>query len=258
MSACSVSGTSRSSSAPTRRGFPVALERAAVEEHAHRLDRVERDAVGASRIFVRRRRAGRGRGRRAARPSRRRTAARARARGAAAARTEVGAALEQLGAGQREHEDRLCARPLEQVLDEVEQAVSAQWRSSKTSATGAVSLIRSKKRRHAAKRSSRSDLRPFAEAQQVAEQRLHPLALAVIGDDRSHHPSSFAVARVLRLVLGDPRAHAHHLGQCPERDSLAVGRAPALMPVDVSATPSSTSGAPRRAATCRSRPSRRP
>ncbi len=48
MSACSVSGTSSSSTDPARREeVAVAGQQAAVHEHADRLDRVQRDAGGA-------------------------------------------------------------------------------------------------------------------------------------------------------------------------------------------------------------------
>ena len=42
----------------------------------------------------------------------------------------------------------------------------------------------------------------------------------------------------LVLVLGDPGPHAHHLGQRPVGDALAVGEAAAAVPPDVSTRPS--------------------
>ena len=95
------------------------LEHAAVEQHAHGLDRVERDAVGAPRAAGRgRRRAGPGRAREqlvhravVERLERQRRGAPHRAPGS---RMAIG----ELRAREREDEDRVVARPVEQVLDE--------------------------------------------------------------------------------------------------------------------------------------------
>ena len=123
--ACSVSGTSSDSivaRSAGRRG-PSCTSSAAVEQHPHRLDRVERDALG-PREDLRRgaRRAARARGRRAAPPSPRRErlevqrgeVALAGAPGRAGARAAPAAPSVTTKIGE-------VPRPLEQVLDEVEQ-----------------------------------------------------------------------------------------------------------------------------------------
>ena len=100
----------------------VAREQAAVEEHPHRLDRVERHAlraledpraqvVGEPGHEAVEQLLHRGAAQRLERERRR----------VAAAGAEARAALGELGPREREHEERVRVRPLEQVLDEVEQ-----------------------------------------------------------------------------------------------------------------------------------------
>ena len=67
-----------------------------------------------------------------------------------------GPALGQLRPRQREHEQRVVSRPLEQVLDEVEQARVRPLQVLEDEHDGPRSASRSKKSRHAEKRSSRS------------------------------------------------------------------------------------------------------
>ena len=76
-------------------------------------------------------------------------------------------------------------------------------------------------------------LQPFAEAEQVAEHRLHPLALAVIGDVLPHHLAELRRRALLRLVLRDSGSHAHHLGERPECDAFAVRETATAVPRDV-------------------------
>ena len=113
-------------------------------------------------------------------------------------------------------------------------AASAHCRSSKTSTVGLCSARRSKKSRQPAKRSSRSADAELAEAEQVRQPRLDPGPLLGVGHvplDR-RRGASRRRGRGL-FVLGDARAHAHHLGERPERDAVAVGEAAATVPADV-------------------------
>ncbi len=98
-------------------------EQAAIEQHPHRLDRVERHALGASEDLV-------------AQPLRQardepveqllhrllRERLHVERAEVAQRRAPRGATFVQLGPGERDHVERVVARPLEQVLDEVEQA----------------------------------------------------------------------------------------------------------------------------------------
>ena len=206
-------------------------EPAVGDEHPDRLDRVQRDALGARDD---RRgppaRAGRARGRRAARASRpRRAAARSRARKSRLPAPQPGPALEQLGPGQRDDQDRDVAAPLEQVVDEVEQSPeSAQWRSSNSE--------RDRRRgRRAARRTcatprtapSRPPARRLAEPEQREEARLDPAPLrrrrararaSDLGDLRARRSASSSLS-------SRPARRADHLAQRPEGDPLAVRRA---------------------------------
>ena len=111
-------------------------------------------------------------------------------------------------------------------------AVSAQCMSSKTSTTGAVSLIRSKKSRQAENRSARSTCgrspRPSRWRSSGSTHSRSPWSVIC----SSTAAASFARRALLGLVLRDPRPHPHHLGQRPEGDALAVGEAAAAVPPD--------------------------
>ena len=155
MSACSVSGTSSASTDPvTRYATLLARQHATVEEHADRLDRVERHALGAlpdpcaeivrkpgyqaakelvSRLLRKRFEEQRAEAPPAGAPGR--------------------PPLEQLRARQREHEDRMAPRPLEEVLDEVEQTRVRPVKVFEQEDDRPEAAISSKKRRHAEKRS---------------------------------------------------------------------------------------------------------
>ena len=121
ISAWSVSGTSSVSIGPVGRYAAPPGRAAAVEQHAHGLDRVERDALGAVEdLLAQRLRQARDE---AARSSS--IASRGAARGRASVKFRVTAPQvgrrSELGPRERETKSGELARPLEQVLDEVEQ-----------------------------------------------------------------------------------------------------------------------------------------
>ena len=124
ISACSVSGTSSAPISPTTRYDGAVLdEQAAVEQHPHRLDRVERDPLGAREDLLRsvRRQPGHEPGEQLLH-RRARQRLEVDGREVAVPGTPRRPPLRQLRPGERDDEDRLVARPLEQVLDEIEQA----------------------------------------------------------------------------------------------------------------------------------------
>ena len=84
------------------------------------------------------------------------------------------------------------------------------------------------------------------------EPRLDPRPLLGVGDVLRERGAQLGERRVRRLVLEDPRAHAHHLGERPVRDAFAVREAAAAVPPDAARRARRcTSRTPRRAATCR-------
>jgi hypothetical protein len=71
------------------------------------------------------------------------------------------------------------------------------------------------------------------ERKEMREARLDPLALVVVGDVLGEGRAQLLARRGGLLVLGDQAAHPHHFGECPVRDTVAVGEAAASVPPDV-------------------------
>ena len=69
------------------------------------------------------------------------------------------------------------------------------------------------------------------ETEEVGEARLDQPALVGVGDVLLERRVSFASAELGPRPPGSG-PHPHHLGQRPVRDALAVGQAPAAVPVD--------------------------
>ena len=112
---------------------------------------------------------------------------------------------------------------------------SAHWRSSNTRTTTPCSAMRSKKRRQAAKSDSRSGRsapslgsRPSSWSRRGSIQR-RSASSGTHSLERRCQPRPRG-GRV--VAVGDPDPAPDHLGECPEADPDAVGRRPALVPVD--------------------------
>ena len=144
----------------------------------------------------------------------------------------VGPSLEQLRPGQRDDEDRDVAAPLEQVVDEVEQARVGPVEVLEDEDDRAVVGDALEERPPRREQLLASAGGRIADAEQGEERRLDPAGSSSSGTKRS------TVARDLRaggrLVVGLEQAgpRADHLAERPERDALAVGRRAALVPVD--------------------------
>lgn len=214
-----------------RVGVAVAHEHSAVEQHAHGLDCVERDALGAvedappqlvretgdetgqqllhglvgQRLEVERREA-------------------------PLARTPGGALVGELGPRQRQHEERVAPRPLEQVLEEVEQA-----------GVGPLHVLEDEHGRRALGEALEQDppgreevlvvaRRAFLEAEQVSEPRRHPSALLGVVDVLLDRRMQLRQGGGRLLVLDDLATHPDHLRQRPVGDALPVGKAASAMP----------------------------
>ena len=106
--------------------------------------------------------------------------------------------------------------------------------SSKASTVGKVSASRSKNSRQAAKRSCRSPVAAPSRPSSCASARLdEALARPDRGSAPPASPCSFSRAESACLVLADPAAHPHHVGERPVGDALPVGEAAAAVPVDL-------------------------
>ena len=203
-----------------------------VEQHAHRLDRVQRDPLGALQDpcphLVRqpghhprqqRRHGLVGEGFEVQR--------RQPPLADAPARTSLG----HLGARQRQHQDLAVARPLQQVLDEVEQAGVSPLQvleDQNCELVGREALEEDAPRRVQVARVAR---RLAFEAQQLGEAQVHPLPFGLVGDELRDGAGQLGPSDVRRVALDDVRARAHHLGQGPVRHSLAIREAAAAVPV---------------------------
>ena len=206
----------------------------AVDQHAHRLDRVERHALGLARD----RRGGRlgqvryesvqhrGHGdvvewlQHEGRP----------AATGSPGRVLVG----KLAAREGQDEDRGVPRPVDQVGEEVEQPV-----------VGAVQVL--DEHHHRLALSQLLEEHPpareqiglvhrrglgGADAEEPAQPGRNELALRRVGHELGQPVDEALCGDVGGVLLGDPEPLAHHLGQRPERDPAAVGQAPTAMPED--------------------------
>ncbi len=218
--------------------FPSCDEQAAVEQHAHRLDRVQRHAFGtyedafaqllrqtgyepsqelAHHLGCERLEVERGEAALASSPR----------------RTPV----HQLGAGQNEDEQGVTARPFEQVLEEVEQA-----------GVRPLHVFENEDRRRSLCKPLEEDPpgreeilliagSALLEPEQVGETRLDPAPLLQVRDVQLDHRPQLHKRRGRLLVLEDAAAHPHHLRQRPVGHTLAVGQAAAPVPTDVLGQP---------------------
>ena len=157
-------------------------------------------------------------------------AARGRARRSCAGPRPRSAAARQLGPGEGHHVERGVARPLEEVLHEVEQRCVRP-----------LHVLEGEHRR--------IDVGQALEEQPPGREQILPLAAACspspsrwarrgstkrrspVGDVVLHAAAA-SPGRVVGLVLGDAAAHPHHVCERPVRDALAVGGAAAAVPVD--------------------------
>ena len=146
-------------------------------------------------------------------------------------------ALGQLRPREREHEERVAARPLEQVLDEVEERGVGPLQVLEDEDDRACSASRSKKSRQAEKRSSRSGAVRSASPSRCASLGSSQPRSSASGTCSSIGARSLASARLGRLLLEDPGPHPHHLGERPVGDAVAVGEAAAPVPPEVVGEP---------------------
>ncbi len=131
---------------------------------------------------------------------------------------------------EREHEEREPARPLEQVLEELDQG-----------SVGPLDVLEDHDHRVLLGHSLDEEPPPREEVvaigsgavcqpEQVLEARLDEAPVCLVGDDLLEDDGELRECVHLGLILGDPGAHADHLRQCPVRDAFAVGQAAPLVP----------------------------
>ena len=130
----------------------------------------------------------------------------------------------------------MVARPIEQVLDEVEQAVVGPVKILEDEHDGRRSAMRSKKRRHAEKRSSLSPARSAPRGRAGARGAARGTRAR-----RRRRRARERLAQLRERRLGRSssatRARTHHLRKRPVRDAVAVGEAAAAVPAHVVGEP---------------------
>ena len=263
MSAWSVSGTASSPSVARRLVAAVARVRepAVRDEHPDRLDRVQRDALGA-RDDRRGPPAPAGPGTRpASSVAHRRLVERLEVEGEerrACPRPSPGRRSSSSGPGERDDQDRDVAAPVEQVLDEVERARVGPVEVLEHAARRCpCAASRSKNVRQAAN----SSAAPPAGASSDAEEREQRAARSSAAPRSSGTCSRRASRDLARGSSPRRRSRAGRPGartispSAQKRDALAVRRRAALVPPDRSRRGRRrTSGTPRRGGSCRCRP----
>ncbi len=207
-------------------------EQAAIEQHPHRLDRVQWHALSAREDLLAHMLGQTGHEsleQVAHGPLRKRIEIEGREVALTAAPSRP--ALVELRSRERDHVQREVARPLEQVFDEVEQArvrpLHVFEREHRRARIGEA-LEEQPPRREQILPVARGRL---LQREQVREPRLHERALLRIEHVPLHHRAEFRARRARILGLADPGTHPHHVRQRPVGDTLAVGEAAAAVPV---------------------------
>ena len=207
-------------------------EQAAVEQHAHRLDRVQGYALGASEDLP-----ADGLGEPGNEPGEQilhrglRERLQIEGREVPVTRAPGRAPLEQVRAGQGDHVQRRVPRPLEEVLDEVEQALVRPLHVLEGE-DGRVDVGETLEE----KPPGREQVLLVAqlvlrEPEQLRQAGLDEAPLVGHGDVLLEgRPELLQRGRGL-LVLCDPAAHPHHVRQRPVRHAFAVRKAAAAVPV---------------------------
>ena len=207
-------------------------EQAAVEQHAHGLDRVQRDTLGTLEDAVAQlaRQPGHEPGKELLhRLARERLEVH---RGEAALPGTPGRpALEQLRPGQRDHEQRVAPRPVEEMLDEVQQARVRPLHVLEGE-HGRIGLGQSLEEK--APGGEQVLLVPrlmLGQPEQVRQPRLQEAALLGVEDVLFERRAELAEGGVRLLVLRDAAAHPHHVRQRPVGDPFAIRKAATAVPV---------------------------
>ena len=212
---------------------PVLDDEAAVEKHADRLDCVQRDPLCTveNRVHDVLRHARDEAGEELLH-RRRRERLEIDGREGALAGAPGRPPLRQFRACERDDEDPLVARPLEQVLDEIEQALvrplqilehehdrvrvghPLEEQPPRGEELLLLALLRS------------------SPPQKLQQPWLDERALFLVEDVLPEGRTKLLRAGLLAFVLGDAAAHPHHVGERPVRDAFAVGEAAAAVPPD--------------------------
>ncbi len=210
---------------------PLAGECPAVEQHPHGLDRVQRHALGVLQDPCPEVLGQPGHETREQALHRlRRERLEVEGREAALAGAPARALLRELRPREREDEERVAPRPVEQVLEEVEQT-----------GVSPLDVLEDQDGRRLLGEPLEEDPpggeevllvagRAVLEAEEVREARLDPGSLAGVQDVFGQREVELLPRSGRFLLLGDPAAHPHHLGQRPVGDAVPVRETAAAVP----------------------------
>ena len=141
------------------------------------------------------------------------------------------APLHQLRAREGDHVERMVPRPVEQVLHEVEQARVRPLHVLECE-HGGIDLREALEEQPPGRKQVLSvGAVALGQPEELGEARLDEGLLLRIGEVLLERLAQLRARRVVPLVLGDPAAHPHHVGERPVGDAFAVREAAAAMPV---------------------------
>ncbi len=143
---------------------------------------------------------------------------------------EAGPPLGELRSRERQHEERVVARPLEQVLDEVEEGRVGPLQVLEDEHDGALLGEPLEEEPPGGEEILPVAGRVLGEAEQVGESRLEPASLGFIPDALLEHRAQLRERFVRGVFLRDQCAHPHHLGERPVGDAVSVRETAAPVP----------------------------
>ena len=149
--------------------------------------------------------------------------------------TPARATRDEVGPGRADDEERNLDRPVDEVIDEVEQTV-----------VGPMEILEDQHERPALRERFEEappggeglrlalafQVRLAGDSDQRPQVRLDPAHLVRLFEDVFGRGPELRAGLFRRVGLEDSRLPFHHLGQCPERHPLAVRQRPALPPRD--------------------------
>ena len=143
----------------------------------------------------------------------------------------VRAAVEEFRPSQGHHEDWHAFRPPEQMVDEVEQSRVGPLEVLEDEDRGGLQRNPLEEDPPGGEEDLATTGRRRLQAQQRQERRFDPASIVLAGNELGDRCRDPGPRRGLVVALGQAGPPADHLAKGPERDSLAVGGGPAVVPV---------------------------
>ena len=142
------------------------------------------------------------------------------------------APFEELGSGQGDDQDRVLARPRDQLLDEVDESAVCPLHVLEHQDRGMAGGRDTLEERAPGPEQLATFVGPGLETEQGPDSGFHAPLFIGLGNELGEHRSQLVAGRLGSLVLEDAGTGPDHLAQGPEGDALAECRGAALMPVE--------------------------